>query len=129
MKQPVNALKKRLNSFKYAIDGFKTLLKEEPNSRIQAAVAFMVIAAGFFFDVTPSEWIALLFAIGLVIAMELLNSAIENLSDLVSPDKNSFIKKAKDQAAAAVLISAIISLAIGLIVFIPKIILLMEGEG
>ncbi|MCZ4408223.1 diacylglycerol kinase family protein [Cryomorphaceae bacterium 1068] len=119
-------MKKRLHSFKYAFEGFRTLLKEEPNSRIHLVAAAIAIAAGFFFGITQSEWIALLFAIGFVFAMELLNSAIENLSDLVSPEKNSFIKKAKDQAAAAVLISAIVSFGIGLIIFIPKIILLME---
>lgn len=118
---------KRLNSFKYAANGLKVLFKEEHNSRIHFAAAIMVIMAGSFFGISKLEWVSILFAIGFVFSMELLNSAVENISDIVSREKNSFIKKAKDQAAAAVLISAIVSLIIGSIIFIPKIIHLIGG--
>jgi undecaprenol kinase/diacylglycerol kinase (ATP) len=100
------------------------LFKEEHNSRIHFFVAICVIIAGFVFKVTLYEWMALVFAVGFVIAMEIVNTVIENISDFVSPEKNERIKKIKDLSAAGVLISALTALIIGLIVFIPEIILL-----
>jgi len=70
------------------------------------------------------EWIAVVVAFGFVIAMEIVNSAIENIADFVSPEKHEMIKKIKDLAAAAVLIAAITAFIIGLIIFVPKILLL-----
>ena len=115
-------LSKRLKSFQYAFNGLKVLIKEEPNARIHLLLTIIVISAGIFFNISVNEWIVVSFAIALVISMELLNSAIENISDLVSPEKNAFIKKAKDQGAAAVLISAIGAFIIGIIIFLPKVI-------
>jgi len=121
MKQQKFSIRKRLKSFRFAFNGLRILLKEEHNSWIHLLAAICVLIAGFIFDISAFEWIAIVFAIGLVIALELINSAIENMADFVSPDKQAKIKKVKDLAAAAVLVGAVTVLVIGLIVFIPKI--------
>ena len=72
------------------------------------------------------EWVAVAFAIGLVFSGEIFNSAIEDLSDVVCPERDDRIKKVKDLAAAAVLVNAITALAVGLLVFLPKIIALFH---
>lgn len=116
------SIKKQLKSFLYAFHGLKTLIRDEHNSRIHLVTALIVVALSFFYQISAYEWIAICFAIGIVFITELLNSAIENLSDFISPQKHDLIKKTKDLSAAAVLVSAIIALVIGVIIFLPKII-------
>ncbi len=111
---------KRLQSFKFAFNGLLILLKEEHNARIHLFATIAVIALGFFINASTFEWIALIFACGLVITTETINSSIENIVDFVSPNKNEQIKKIKDLSAAAVLISTVTAILIGLLVFIPK---------
>lgn len=120
------SIAKRLKSFKYAIAGLKTLIREEHNSRIHLFATISVICMGIYFKINAQEWIAIFFAIGLVISLELVNSAIENIADFVTIEKHLKIKNAKDMAAAAVLVGAIVSVLIGLIVFIPKILILFK---
>ncbi|MCK3682747.1 diacylglycerol kinase family protein [Maribellus sp. YY47] len=110
-----------MKSFSFAFNGLQILFKEEHNSRIHFVAAIIVIIAGIIFHITAYEWLALVFVIGLVIAMEAINSALENLADFVSPGKHDQIKKVKDLAAAGVLISATTALIVGLIIFLPKI--------
>ncbi|HMS97931.1 MAG TPA: diacylglycerol kinase family protein [Saprospiraceae bacterium] len=110
-----------MDSFKYALEGLFVMFKEERNARIHLIMAIGSIVAGVYFNLSLSEWIFLVFAIGLVIALELINTAIENLADFVSPERNEKIKKVKDLAAGAVLIGAISSLIIGILIFAPKI--------
>jgi diacylglycerol kinase len=124
MKHQKFSIIKRIKSFGFAFNGLKILIKEEHNSRIHIFATFCVLIAGFFLKLSATEWIAVAFAIGFVIAMEIINSAIENIADFVSPEKHYIIKKIKDLAAAAVLISAITAIIIGLIVFLPKILAL-----
>ena len=126
MKSEKFSVKKRLKSFRFAFQGLKALLIEEHNARIHFVVAFIVVAAGVVFKLRPYEWIAVIFAIGVVITTEILNSAIENLCDFITPERNEKIKKIKDLAAAGVLISAISAGIIGLIVFLPKIVALVS---
>lgn len=121
MKQQKFSIIKRLESFKFAFNGLKIFLKEEHNSRIHLFAAICVLLAGFIFKVSTYEWIAIVFSIGLVFTLEIINSAIENIADFISPEKHHKIKKIKDLSAAGVLISAITAMIIGLIVFIPKI--------
>jgi diacylglycerol kinase len=118
-------ISKRLKSFKYAFNGLRILIKEEHNSRIHLAVAICVIMVGFYFDISATEWLSLILAIGFVITMEIVNSSIENICDFISPKKHELIKKVKDLGAAAVLVSAFTAIFVGLIVFIPKIYLLL----
>ena len=115
------SISKRFKSFTYAFNGLKILLMEEHNSWIHLLAAMAVVIAGFVFQLSAIEWIAVVFAIGLVIALEIINSAIENLSDFVSPGQHEAIKKVKDLSAAGVLVGAITAVIIGLIVFVPKI--------
>jgi diacylglycerol kinase len=115
------SIKKRLKSFVYAFNGIKILIRDEHNARIHLLATIFVIVLGFYLNISTPEWIAVLFAIGFVFAMEMTNSAIENLCDFASPEKHETIKKVKDLAAGAVLLSAVSALIIGLIIFIPKI--------
>ena len=121
MKQQKFSFIQRLKSFKYAFNGLKILIKDEHNARIHLFATICVIIAGFFFAISTNEWFAVIFAIGFVIAIEIINSAIENIADFISPEKHDKIKRIKDLSAAAVLISALTALIIGLIIFIPKI--------
>jgi diacylglycerol kinase len=110
----------RLQSFRYAIDGFKSLLRNEHNSRIHLIAAATAILSGIILKINLTEWAILILVIGIVFITELLNSSIESLADFIEPQRNDFIKKAKDYAAAAVLISALIAIAAGVLIFIPK---------
>jgi diacylglycerol kinase len=121
MKQGKFSFKKRLESFKYAFNGLKILIQEEHNSWIHIFITLCVVAAGFLLKITISEWIAVIFCIGVVIALEMVNSAIENIADFVSPERHAMIKKIKDLSAGAVFVGAIASAIIGLIIFLPKI--------
>ncbi|MCZ4695392.1 diacylglycerol kinase family protein [Ancylomarina euxinus] len=125
MKQNKFSILKRIKSFGFAFNGLKILIKEEHNARVHLIAAISVILAGLYFDITMMEWLAVSFAIGFVITIEIINSAIENISDFISPEKNDSIKKIKDLAAAGVLMSALTALVIGLIIFIPKISILI----
>lgn len=121
------SLSKRLKSFSYAFNGLRTVIKEEHNSRIHIIVSLIVIVCGFIFQISIIEWMLLCFVIGFVISIEILNSAIENLADFVSPEYHNLIKKVKDIAAASVLVSTISSVVIGILIFLPKIILLINN--
>ncbi len=112
---------KRIKSFVFAFNGLRILFREEHNSRIHLLAAIVVIIAAILFKINTYEWIAISFSIGLVITVEIMNTAIENIADFLTTDKNEKIKKIKDLSAAAVLIGAITALSIALIVFIPKI--------
>jgi diacylglycerol kinase len=115
------SIKKRLLSFTYAFNGLKILILEEHNARIHVVATIIALALGFILKISTFEWIAIIFAIGLVMAFEILNSAIENLANFVSSEKHEMIKKVKDLSAAAVLIAAITAFIIGIIIFLPKI--------
>jgi diacylglycerol kinase len=116
------SITKRLKSFNYAFSGIITLFSEEHNSRIHAASSLLVIIMGIAFDISRIEWALILFAIGFVICLEIINTVAENLSDIISPEKKrKKSKKIKDLSAAAVLLAAFIALVIGIIIFLPKI--------
>lgn len=121
MKNDGFTLRKRLRSFKFAFNGIKLLITKEHNAWIHCFAAVCTVIAGFYFDISSSEWIAVVFAIGTVLAAEAVNSSIEAIADLVSPGYNEAIKRTKDLAAGAVLILAISAAIVGLIIFIPKI--------
>jgi diacylglycerol kinase len=122
MKNRKFSIRKTITSFVYALNGLKVMIRDETNSRIHLFAAICTVIAGILLKVSLNEWIALVFAIGFVITLEIVNSAIENIADFISPGENDMIKKVKDLSAAGVLVSAITALVIGLIVFVPKII-------
>jgi len=114
-------LKKRTASFLYAFKGLKDLFKNQPNARIHAAAAVLVVLAGFYFHISRTEWIAVTLCIVMVLGLEAMNTALENLTDLVSPGFHPLAGKAKDVAAAAVLLAAMGTVIVALIIFLPKI--------
>lgn len=116
------SFKERLKSFDYAFNGIKLVLASQHNTWIHIFISFSVICAGFSFRISKNEWIAIVLCIGLVMAAEFFNSAIEALVDLVSPDYNEKAGKIKDIAAAAVLLTAITSVITACIIFSPYII-------
>lgn len=116
-----NFIVNRIKSFGPALKGFFWLFKNEGNAQFHLIATVVVALAGFYFEVTVSEWILLSFAIGLVITAEALNTAIEKTIDLLHPQKHEKAGLVKDLAAAGVLVASICSAIIGLLVFIPKI--------
>lgn len=123
MKNNGFTLRKRLRSFGYAFHGIRLLITQEANAWIHCFAAVCVVVAGFFFGISMSEWIAVIFAIGMVLAAEAVNSAVEALADRVTQEYDEAIKRTKDLASGAVLILAIAAAIIGCIIFIPKIVL------
>lgn len=118
-------MKKRIDSFKYAIRGIRTALKSETNLQIHLIVAVLVIIFGLILSISIIEWLICLLCFGMVIGAEILNSAIEKVVDLASPNQHELAGKAKDIAAGAVLFCAIIAAIAGLLIFIPKLVSLI----
>ena len=113
--------KKLRNSFKYAFQGIQEAWKTEQNLKIHFMIMALVIIAGFIFKISLMEWMVCLLLFAIVISLELINTAIETTVDIAMPEINEKAKYAKDIAAGAVLFSAMISIIIGLIIFLPKI--------
>lgn len=114
------SIRSRLLSFKYAFNGLRILFTEEHNARIHLVISTIVIISGILLNISSTEWLIILVLIALVLSLEIINSAIEYLCDLISPEWHKTIKKIKDLSAAAVLVAAIISVACGIIIFVPK---------
>jgi diacylglycerol kinase len=114
------SLKSRLQSFRFALNGLRSLLKYEHNSRIHSIAAIAVIILGLLMKIDLTEWSLLIIVMGMVFITELLNSSLESLADSLKPEWNDLIGRAKDYSAAAVLIAAIISVVVGVIIFVPK---------
>ena len=108
-----------IESFRHAIDGFLRTVREERNMRIHCAMTVVVVACSVVLGLTALEKALLFILCGLVITAELFNTAIENAVDISAPTFNMFAKKAKDSSAAAVLIISIIAAAVGIIIFWP----------
>ncbi len=109
-------------AFIHAVNGLVHFFSTERNSKIHAAAAMVVLLSGFIFHISPVEWCCILICIGLVLMAEMMNTAIENICNLIEPNYNKNIKQIKDMAAGAVFISSMISIIIGLIIFIPYLI-------
>jgi len=114
------SIKERLKSCKHAFNGLRLMLKEEHNFRIHLFAAVVAIFCSWFFKISYYEWLIVLLLIGWVLCLEIVNSCVEQIMNFISTEKSSSIKKIKDLAAAAVLISAITALVIGLLIFVPK---------
>lgn len=106
-----------LKSFQFAFKGITIAFKEQLNLKIHAMATLLVFGLGFYFKITTTEWLVLLLTTSLVIGLELINTAIEYIVDLVSPEQNPLAGKMKDVAAGAVLTVAIGALVIGVIIF------------
>lgn len=112
--------KKRRRAFACAFRGINSLFAEEVHPRIHLVAAVCVIAFGFIFNIAPWEWCAVIICMGGVFMAEAFNTALERLADRVTRERDPLIRVAKDVAAAAVLLFVFASVAVGLIVFIPK---------
>jgi len=112
----------RIKSFRYAYSGLKTLWQEEHNARIHLFATFCAVLMAIMTKIAFTEWVFLLFVIALVWICELFNTAIENLCDKISLEKDTRIKKVKDLSAAAVLVSSILALIVGALLFLPPLI-------
>jgi diacylglycerol kinase len=108
---------KLIKSFKYALAGIYAGTSDQLNIKIHWLAVIVVSIAGFYFHISASEWCIIVICFASVLAAELLNSAIENLVDLVSPDCHPLAGKVKDIAAGAVLITAIGTAITALIIF------------
>lgn len=109
--------KKFWHSFRFAAQGIAAAFKSELNMKVHSCFAVLVLAAAAVFRLPPSSWMRLLLAITLVLAAELLNTAVEATIDLVSPEIHPLAKKAKDTAAGAVLLAAVFAVITGIYVF------------
>lgn len=113
-------MKKRIRSFGYAFKGIKAVFGKEPNMNIHLIMTVLVVACGFVFSISYTEWMLCIVCFGFVISLEMVNSAIENIVNLISPEKQKLAGKIKDIAAGAVLVGAICTAIVGLMIFVPK---------
>lgn len=117
---------KFINSFSYAMNGIKASLHKQVNLKVQLASASLVLAVGFYFNITATEWCIILLVIALVLCLEMVNTAIESLVDLVTTEWKPLAGKVKDIAAGAVLVASFFSLFIGVIVFGKYVLMLIR---
>lgn len=107
-------------SFGYAFQGISNTIRTERNIKIHCAVAILVTIFGVWLQISKTEWMICFILFGLILALELMNTAVEATVDLCTEDRRPLAKKAKDAAAGAVLIAAIFAAVIGLMIFIPR---------
>ena len=113
-------VKGRLKSLKYAFKGLWRLVSTEHSIMVQTAIAILMTFFGWWLDISATEWILQILAIGLVLVAESLNTAIEKICDFIHPDYNERIGFIKDISAGAVTFAAITAIIIGLIIYLPK---------
>jgi len=116
------SLRERMRSFRFAFKGIAAVLRTQHNFRIQLAAFILVVAAGFIFGISPAEWCIVFLASALVLSLEIINSAIEFLVDLLSPEYHEKAGMIKDISAGAVLVAAIMAAITGIIIFGKEII-------
>ena len=111
----------RLRGGKYAIQGALTLLRTEPSIQVQVTIAIIMTGIGWYVNISNTEWMFQIFAIGLIITAEGLNTAVEGIADFVHPDFHKKIGFIKDVAAGAVFFAAITAVVIGCVIYVPYI--------
>jgi len=119
-------MKTFFRSVEFALQGVKQFFSRDRNGKIQTIIGITAIILGCTVSLSSVQWLLVLFCIGLVISLEMINSAIEKYCDLVTTDFHPGIKVIKDVAAGAVLIASLMSLVIGLIIFIPALVKLVN---
>lgn len=110
-------------AFVVAFEGIRIFFRNDRNGRIHGLAAMAVLLAGIFLQISAAEWCLLLLCVAIVLSAEMFNHAIEKLCDALHPQQHPLIKICKDVAAGAVLVTALLSAAIGLLIFIPKLFL------
>lgn len=114
--------KRLVKSFHYAMRGLIKTIREEQNLKVQGIVAIIVTILAYFLNITRIEWCLLIFAIVLVVVMEIINSAVERVTDVLKPRIHDYVKEIKDIMAAAVMLASVAASIIGLIIFLPYLI-------
>lgn len=109
-----------VRAFRYAFRGLVDLFRTQSNARFHVGAALAAVSAGYWLDISRLEWVAAVLCIAVVLALEAVNTALEYLTDLVSPDYHPLAGKAKDVAAGAVLVAAIGAAVVGCLIFLPK---------
>ncbi len=117
--KPAGFFAGRCAGFRHAFRGLGFVIRSEANARIHLVVTLAVVSAGLYFDLTVNEWCSVSLAIGMVLAVEVLNTAIERLVDIVSPEHNAAAGRVKDIAAGATLVAAICAAVVGILIFGP----------
>lgn len=117
----VKFIRGRIKGISYSLKGGAHLLRTEPSIQVQFIIAIVITISGFYFRISPLEWIAQTICIGLVMGVEGLNTAIEEIADFIHPDYHPKIGKLKDIAAGAVGITALVTIIVGCIIYLPKI--------
>jgi diacylglycerol kinase (ATP) len=118
------SIRSRIRSFRWAIAGMRQFIRREHNARVHLAITIVVVIAALVLHVSRMEAVGLTLVVGLVWIVEMLNTCVERMADLITTDIHPDIKFIKDLAAGAVLISAIVAVGAGLFIFIPKILAL-----
>lgn len=118
---PLAFIKGRLKGCVYAFKGGILLLKSEASIQVQFGIAILVTIAGFYYEISTTEWIAQTLCIGVVMSIEGLNTAVEEIADFVHPDFHNKIGKIKDIAAGAVGIAALVAVIVAAIIYVPKV--------
>jgi len=121
MSEKESFLVNRIKSIGYAFKGALYLVRTESSIKVQTVMAIIVTVAGFYFDISKTEWLIQISLIGLVMSMEGMNTAIEYVSDFIHPDRHESIGRIKDIAAGAVFIAAVSAAIVALVIYIPKI--------
>lgn len=116
----VKFIKGRVKGIFYAVKGATELLRTEPSIQVQFIGSILITIAGFYFKISQEEWLTQTICIGLVMGLEGINTAIEEIADFVHPEHHPKIGRLKDIAAGAVGIAAFIAIVIGCIIYIPK---------
>lgn len=112
----------RLKSVRYAFNGALYLFKTEASIKIQLVIALIVTIAGFYFNISKTEWLFQIAMIGLVMSMEGINTAVEYIADFIHPDLHASIGRIKDIAAGAVFIASIAATLTAIVIYYPKLI-------
>jgi diacylglycerol kinase (ATP) len=121
MSKKESFLTNRIKSVGYAFKGAILLIRTEASIKIQFFIALVVTAAGFFFNISSSEWGIQLLAIGLVMSIEGVNTAVEEIANFIHPEHHNKIGLIKDIAAGAVFIASVFATIIGFVIYLPKI--------
>jgi len=110
----------RIRSVGYAFKGMYVLLRTEASIKIQFFIALFMAGLGFYFEISAMEWMVQLLAVGMVMGVEGVNTAIEKLADYIQPAKDVRIGVIKDISAGAVMIVSVVACIVGLIIYVPK---------
>ncbi|MFO7888376.1 MAG: diacylglycerol kinase family protein [Eubacteriales bacterium] len=115
-------MKKTSDSIKYALCGIKYVFESQRNIRIQLIIMIITYITGYFFNISSTEWLILILISSMVLTLEIINTALEEVVNLVTEEYRKTAKHAKDTAAGAVLTASFFAIIVGLIIFIPKIV-------